>query len=107
MPRISEGEECGRENICVEGWSGVSVLSVGASSWQLNAVGAFDFQGAMYRFMTRVNNVRKWHSGRHGCVDCTRTKTICFCMGEYFKSGSLKSVEIHQLKKSVEKSILI
>jgi len=82
MPRISEGRVCGWENICVEGWSGVSVLSAGARSWQLNGVGAFDFQGAMYRFMTRVKNVRNWHSGRHGCFDCTRTKTMClFCWG--------------------------
>jgi hypothetical protein len=72
-----------------------------------NGAGACDFQGAMYRFMTRVNNVRNWHSGRHGGFDCTRTKTICFCLGEYFKFGNLKSVKIHQFKKSVEKSILI
>ena len=81
MPRISEGRVCEWENICVEGWRGVSVLSAGASSWQLNGVGAFDFQGVMYRFMTRDNNVPNCHSGRHGCCDCTRTKTMCFVGG--------------------------
>jgi len=40
-------------------------------------------------------------------VTVLEQKRCAFVGGEYFKFGSLKSVELHQFKKSVEKSILI